>query len=155
MWCRFKQCLGTFTMLLVEGFSEKNFLGIYLSTFSEFVISEIQYLWGWSFVPKRSKFEIHFKNSAKNSEKVFCFSDNCIWIVIVKWSLWRRRYISSAFNVLTNSPKIWHVNKRNFSNSIYFAVMDEYDQGADMLISIVLRHIYHVAFQRDLLNRTF
>ena len=54
------------------------------------------------------------KNAAKNPEKVFFFSDNCIWIGIVKLSLWRTRYFSSEANVLTSSPKILHVNKRDF-----------------------------------------
>ena len=35
------------------------------------------------------------------------------------------------------------------------AVMAEYDQGAEMLTSIVFRHIYYVAFQRDISNGTF
>ena len=32
----------------------------------------------------------------------------------MKLSLWRTRYFSSGANVLTTSPKIWHVNKRDF-----------------------------------------
>ena len=71
-------------------------------------------LWASSFFPKRSKFQMHFKNTAKNSEKVFCFWDNSIWIGIVKLSLLRTGYFSSAANVLTSSPKIWHVKNRDF-----------------------------------------
>ena len=63
---------------------------------------------------ERSKFEILFNNAAKNWEKVFCFSDNCIWIGIVILSLWRTRYFSSAANVLRRNRKILHVNKRDF-----------------------------------------
>ena len=40
--CRFEQCLGMFTMLLVKGLLKRDFLGIYLNTFSESVILEIQ-----------------------------------------------------------------------------------------------------------------
>ena len=47
-------------------------------------------------------------------EKKFFFSDNIILIGIVKLSLLRTGYISSAFNVLRSSPKILHVNKRDF-----------------------------------------
>ena len=47
-------------------------------------------------------------------QKFFCFSDNCIWIVIIKLSLLGTGYISSAANVLTSSPEISHVNKREF-----------------------------------------
>ena len=89
-------------------------LDIYLTTFSESVTSKIQNLWGSSVFSKYSKFNLNFKNAAKNSEKVFCFWDNCIWIGIVKLSLWRTRYFSSATNVLKSSPKILHVNKRDF-----------------------------------------
>ena len=38
----------------------------------------------------------------------------CIWIGIVKLSLLRREYLSSAANVLTSRAKISHVNKRDF-----------------------------------------
>ena len=53
-------------------------------------------------------------NAPKISENVFCFWDNCIWIGILKLSPWRTRYFSSEANVLTSSPKILHVNKRDF-----------------------------------------
>ena len=35
---------------------------------------------------------------------------------IVKFSLVRTGYLLSAANVLTSSPKIWHVNQRIFSH---------------------------------------
>ena len=35
-------------------------------------------------------------------------------LVSFKWFLLRRGYFSLAANVLTSSPKIWHVNKRDF-----------------------------------------
>ena len=89
-------------------------LDIYLTTFSESVTSKIQNLWGSSFVSKCLKFNVDFKNAAKNWEKVFCFWDNCIWIGIVKLSLLRTGYFSSAANVLTSSPKTWHVKKQLF-----------------------------------------
>ena len=90
------------------------FLDIYLTTFAESVISEIQELWGSSFLKKYSRFNSDFKNVARNWEKVFSFWYNCIWIGIVKLSLLRTRYFSSPANVLTSSPKILHVNKRDF-----------------------------------------
>ena len=48
-------------------------------------------------------------------KKFFCFWDNCILTGIVKMSLLRTGYLLSASNVLTSSPKIWHVSKRDFS----------------------------------------
>ena len=90
------------------------FLDIYLITFSESVISETQKLWLSSFFSKSWKFKLDFKNDAKNAEKVLYFWENHIWIGIVKMSLWRTRYFSSAANMLTSSPMILHVNKKDF-----------------------------------------
>ena len=99
---------------LSKGPLKRDFLDIYLTTFSKSVISEIQNLWGSSFFSKCSKFDLVFKNGEKKQEKVFRFWDNCIWIDIVKFSLLRRAYLSSALNVLTRSPKTWYVDKRDF-----------------------------------------
>ena len=74
-----------------------------------------------SFFWKCSKFNLYFKNPAKSSEKVLCFWDNSIWIGISKLSLLRTGYFSLAANVLTSSPKNWHVNKRDFSEHNLFA----------------------------------
>ena len=137
LWCSFQQCWGTFIMLLVE---KHDFLDIYRSTFSECVISEIQYLWGSSFFSKYLKFLVNFKNTAKNWEKVFCSWDNSIWIGIVKLSLLRRRYFSI---------------RETFSNSINLAVINKYDKGAVLPISTVLGRVYHVACRRNVWNGTF
>ena len=112
--CRFQQCLGTFSILPLKASSEMGFLDIYLTTYSESVTSKMQNLWVWFFYSKIYKFNRELKNEAKDWEKVFCFWDNCIWIGIVKLSLLRRGYFSSVGNVLTSSPKIWYVNKRDF-----------------------------------------
>ena len=126
LWCRFEQCLGTFAILLVKGFSQTglfrhlsdyvfkirpvlnidwlgsdqgiwqrcceadfssalarlpscllkgplkwDILDIYLTTFYDSVISEIQNLWGSFFFSKNLRFNIHFKNAVKNWGKVF------------------------------------------------------------------------------------
>ena len=92
----------------------RDFLDIYLTTFSESVISEIQNLWESSFFSRYSKFDQDFKNAAKSWKRVFCFWEKYIWIGIVKLSPLRAGYFSSAANVLTSSPKILHVNKRHF-----------------------------------------
>ena len=113
LWCRFQQCLGTFTILLIKAFSETG-LFRHLSGYvfgvrnfenakSMMVIFFSQYL----------KFKLYFKKAENKWEKGFCFSDNCIWIDIVKLSLLRTGYFSLAANVLTSSPKILHVNKRD------------------------------------------
>ena len=114
MWCRFQQCLGTFTMLLVKRFSQAvllKHLSGYVFGVRNFEITKsmtITFLW------KYSKFDLDSKNAAKNWEKAFCFRDNWIWIDVVKLSPLTTGYFSSAANVLTRSPKIWHVNKTDF-----------------------------------------
>ena len=52
---RFQQCFGPFTMLLVEGSSERDFLDIYLTTF---------------FGVRKFK-NLHLENCKKNSENIF------------------------------------------------------------------------------------
>ena len=42
----------------------------------------------------------------KNPEKVFCFSDSGVSSCCVKFTMFRREYLSSVVNVLTNSVKI-------------------------------------------------
>ena len=77
-------------------------------------------LWGSSFYSKIWTFNIDFETAAKNIEKVFCFWDNCIWIVLIKLSLFRTRYFTSIANVLTSSPNIFHVNKRKLFQLNWF-----------------------------------
>ena len=54
------------------------------------------------------------KMQQKNVEKFFCFRDNCNWRCCNKLSLLRKEYLSSAVNVLPNSPKTLHITKRHF-----------------------------------------
>ena len=114
LWWRFQQCSGTFTMLLAKGFSQTGLfrhLSDYVFRVRNFKITKSM---RDSFLPKCSNFHLDFKITARNIEKVFCFLDNCIWIGSLKLSLLRRGYLSSATNVLTTSPNIWHVNNRDF-----------------------------------------
>ena len=71
-------------------------------------------LWGSSFFSKTSKINVDIGNGEENSEKVFCFQDNSIWIGLINLSLLRREYLSSAVNVLRNSLKILHSTKIDF-----------------------------------------
>ena len=144
-WARLPCCLSKDPL-------KRDFLDIYLTTFSESVISKIQNLRGLTFFPK---FNLDFKNAAQNWEKMFCFWGNCIRIDIVKVSLLRTGYLKSASNVLTSSPKIWHVNKRDFFRLNWQAVINKYDKSAKMLALTVLGDVYHVAFWGILRNATF
>ena len=113
-WARLPCCLS-------KGPLKRDFLDIYMTTFSESVISEIQHLSGSSFCSKYLKLHLDLKNAAKNYGEIFCYLDNCIWIGIVKLSLLRTGYFSSVANVLTSSPKIWHVNKKEFFEHNFLA----------------------------------
>ena len=99
---------------LSKGLLRQDFLNIYLTTFHDSVISEIQKLWGSSFFSKYSKFNLDLEKEGNIGEKVFSFWEKYIWIGIVKFSLFRTRSFSSVAGVVTSSPKIWHVNKRDF-----------------------------------------
>ena len=90
------------------------FLHIYLRAFSPSLISEINKLWGSSFIGKCSKFNVDFKNAKKNSLKISCFWDNRIWNGCCKLSLLRREYLSRQVNALRNSFKTWDISKRDF-----------------------------------------
>ena len=117
--CRFKQCfINVYHIASRRVLSKGNF---FVTTFSESLISELQKLWGSSFFSKSSKFRLDFKKAEKLQEKVFCFSDNFVWIGMVKFCLLRTGFFSSLANVLTNSPKIWHVNKRDFFELTFLA----------------------------------
>ena len=107
VWARLPYCLSKNPL-------KRIFLDIYLTTFSESVTSKIEKLWGSPFDSKCLKFKVDFKNAAKNTEKTCYFWDNIIWIGVVKLSLWRTRYFSSAANVLRSNPEVLHVNKKDF-----------------------------------------
>ena len=133
---------------------KQEFLDVYLTTFSEFVTSEIEKLWGSSLFYKRWKFKLTFKNAAINLEKCSCFWENCIWIGIIKLSLLRTGYLSSAGNVLTTSPRFYMSMRGTFSNSVFFPVTNEFEKGAVMEISTVLWQVYDIAFPGVLWNWT-
>ena len=108
------QCCSTFTILLVEGSSET---GLFRH-FSDYVFGvrnfEITKSMSIIFFVKTFKISSRFHKCSKNWQKVLCFSDNSIWIGIVKLSLWRTGHFSSAANVLASSPKIWQLKNRDF-----------------------------------------
>ena len=114
VWCRFQQCLGTSVMLLVEGSSETgHFRHLTNQVFGVRKFRNTKAI-RVIFFSKCLKFNLNFKNEAKNWKKVFCFSGNWIRTGIVKLFLLRTGYFSSTANVLTSSTSILHVNRRGF-----------------------------------------
>ena len=57
--------------------------------------------------------------------------------------------------MFTNSPRIFHITKRDFSHSIAFPLINKYAKGAVVQISTVFGPVYHVAFPRVLEKRDF
>ena len=53
-----------------------------------------------------------------------------------------REYMSSAVNALRKSLKTFHVTKRDFSNSITFILINQYDKDARIKIESVFRPVY-------------
>ena len=104
---------------------------------------------------KCSEFNLAFKNAAINSENIFCFWDNCIWIGSLKLSLLRRQYLSLTVNMLTNILKTLRVTKRDFFKSIPFTVINKYGKGGAVQISRVFGPPWYVASQRVLRKGTF
>ena len=69
----FKSACAQLPFCLLKGPLKQDFLDIYLTTFSESVVSEIQNLQGSSFFPKYLKFNQDFKKAAQNSQNVSRF----------------------------------------------------------------------------------
>ena len=67
-----------------------------------------------SFFSKCSKFNAHFRNAIKKQENVICFLDNGASSCGVKFSMFRREYLPSVVNMLTNSVKISDQTKADF-----------------------------------------
>ena len=109
----FNSALAYVPCCLSNASLKRAFLDVYLTTFSESVISKLQNPWRLYFVPNLLIFNLNFQKAVENWEKIFCFWNNCIWIGIDKVSLLRTGNFSSAANVLTSSQKIFHVNKRD------------------------------------------
>ena len=155
LWCRFQQCLGRFTTLLVEQSSQTR-LFKHLSS-HVFGVHNFGNKKGMKVISCFHTFKIsdRFRKCNKNREQAFCSWDNCIWIGIVELSLLITGYFSSAGNVLTSSPRFWMSIRGTFFNSVSFAMTNEYDKGAAKHIATVLGHVYHIAFEASSETRLF
>ena len=76
------------------------------------------------FFSKCSKFDGDFTNGVKSPESFFCFLDYCIWIDCCIFSLLQREYLSSAVNMVANSPKISDITKGDIFE-FYFSESEE------------------------------
>ena len=117
---RYEEAFSPFPTFVVEGSPKTGFYR-HLSNpfFRRRYIGEYIGHEGHLFFWKYSKFNVDFKKAAKNSEKVFSFWDNSIWIGCVKLFLLRRENLSSSINMLTNSLKILHSTNIDFRQLNY------------------------------------
>ena len=116
---RFEQCFGRFTMLFVEGSLEGYFLDIYVTSFFGGLLFKNTSAMRISFFFLKVQNSIWVSKMRKqNVEKVFCFWDICIRRCCNKLPLLSREYLSSAVNVLRNSPKILHITKKLFQTEL-------------------------------------
>ena len=103
------------------------------------------------FLWKLSKFNTNSKNAQNNSEKIFRFWDQCIWIVCIDLFLLIREYLSSAVNVLRKGLKNFHESKSDFCNSITFTMITRAGKSALTKIESVFQIVYHESC-RDVLS---
>ena len=101
------------------------------------------------------KFNEESKNAEKNSEKMFCSWDKCIWFVCIHLSLLLREYVSLAVNVLRKGLKNFDESKSDFCNWITFAVITQDDKDALFKIESVFLPVYHVACREVLSSGSF
>ena len=101
LWCWLQQRFAQLPCCFSRDPPKLDFLDISRTTVLEAVIAKILKIYS------------RFQKCSTKLRKSFFLRDNFIWTGIVKLSLLRIRYFSSAANVLTSSPKIWHVNKRD------------------------------------------
>ena len=133
---------GVFT-----GWSVEVFHSLYFRKY----ISYAHYL----FVSKCLKFDVGSRNGIKNSENVFCLSDNSICVGSGKFSQSWTGYLPSIVTVLTNTAKILP-NTRWGTSQINFLQNDEnHDKSALMDILQVFRTLSHVDCQVLFRNEAF
>ena len=101
------------------------------------------------------KIESKFQKWRKKLGKLFCFWDNYIWKCCNTFSLLRREYLSSAVNVLTNRPNIFHITRDTFRNWLACTLTNKYRKGAAVQIWRAFRSVYHVTCRRVLSNWFF
>ena len=75
---KLQQCLGPFTILPVKGSTESGLLDIYITTFFGVFNFGNTSAMSVIFFQKCPKFNVDCHNAKANSEKKFCFRDNCI-----------------------------------------------------------------------------
>ena len=81
--------------------------------------------------------------------------DNFIWIGSDKMSLLQGKYLPSAVIVLTNSPKIPHITKRDILELNFPRVMKKYGKRAVVQIQAVYMGPISMWLWKGFLNRGF
>ena len=91
----------------------------------------------------------------KNIEKVFRFSDNCIWIKSCKFRQPWRGYLPSAVNVLTKTLRFHVTLGETFSKSTSLRMMKNHDKGASTNIFAGIWDAFTCSLSKRVLKRRF
>ena len=151
--CRFQQCLGTVTLVLFGG-SSKTGLFRHLSNHVSGVrnVENTEARSVIFFFSKCSKFMIDFKDEAKKSGNFFLYQIIASELLSFNCSYEEQDSQPMCYQAV---PRSCRSMRETFPNWISLTVIDEYDNGAVMQISTVLRHVYHVACRRVFWMGTF
>ena len=152
---RLNRCFGLFAMTPVERSSQTGVFRhlskhVFLGRQFRKYISYEGHLFFW----KCSKFNADSRNAKKNSEKIFCFWDKCIWIVCIHLSLQLREYVSLAVNMLRKGLKNFHESKGDFWKSISLTVITRAGKSALIKTKSLFGTVYHDACREALSNRS-
>ena len=108
---RFHHCFGLFNMLAVDG-CNKTMLSRDLSNHVLCSVS-IHKPWGSCFFRKCSQRNRNFRNVEKDWQKINLSEISAFELVMVNSSYHKKNWLSSVIDVLTNSPQISDINKRD------------------------------------------
>ena len=130
----------TLTCWLFISVVTPGFLGSEVTGFLQSIILETNNLWGSSFFSKYSKFYADFRSGEKNSENVFWFGYNCIWIGCVKHSFLLRKNTFHWEPIC--SEKVWRfqiIIKNNFLSLFFCWIIKKSDKNSAVQIEAAFR----------------
>ena len=88
-------------------------------------------------------------------DKIFSFLDNCVCIGSRSFPQFQREYLPSVVNVVTNTPKILHITKRDTFQISFPQSERKDDKIALMQIPQVFGTLFHVDYQMVFSKRAF
>ena len=156
LFFRMQQCLGPFTMILVEGSSETGlFRHLSNHLFQESIISEIHRRSGSSFFWKCSKFNKSSEKQRKNEKKFFVSEILVSELVALNCLYQKENPFHQQSICQQTSLRFYIALKDTFSKSAIFTVTNKYCKGPVVQNGTVFVPVFHVSSGRVLWNGTF